>query len=76
MKGGKSMSHKQYEQLIENAIRDYKAAKQNNNKQKLEMAINDMENVFFCVCLRQVKGTENLRQTILEAKSSKAAINS
>lgn len=62
------MTHKQYQQLIENAIRDYRAAKQNGNKHKIEMTINGMENVFFCVCLRQVKGTEILRQTILEAK--------
>ena len=62
------MTHKQYQQLIDNSIRDYRTAKLNGDKNKIEMAINRMENVFICVSPWKVKGTEKLRQTILKAK--------
>jgi hypothetical protein len=62
------MRNTERELIIENALRNYNAAKQTENAEKIARAINDMENVFICVSCFQVKGTEKLRQTILKAK--------
>ena len=62
------MTNTEKKQLIENALRDYNAAKQSGNADKIARAVNDMENVFICVSLWAVEGTEKLRQTILTAR--------
>lgn len=54
--------------IISNALRDYNNAKQSGDAQRIAHAINDMENVYICVHLYAVEGTEKLRQTILTAK--------
>ena len=62
------MTTREREQIIHNALRDYNAAKQSRDSDKIACAINAMENVYICVSLWGVKGTETLRQTILSAK--------
>ena len=62
------MRNTERELIIENALRDYNAAKQTGNTEKIARAINDMENVFISVSCFSVKGTEKLRQTIIKAK--------
>lgn len=62
------MSIHDLETIIENTIKGYEAAKRSGNKQEIEWAINDMENVYIMVCNRSVPGTELLRKTILEAR--------
>lgn len=62
------MTNKERTKLIQNAIRDYKAARESEDAQKIRHAVNDMENTFATVCLWSVPGTEELRQMILSAK--------
>ena len=64
------MTNGQRKQLIVNAIRDYNTAKASRDKDRIAKAINDMENAFICVSLRQTEGTEKLRQTIIVAKEA------
>ena len=66
------MTNKERAELIQNAIRDYKAAKESGDTQKIRNAVNDMENTFSAVCLWAVPGTEELRQMILSAKKDEA----
>lgn len=66
------MTNKERAELIQNAIRDYKAARESGDTQKIRYAVNDMENTFSAVCLWGVPGTEELRQMILSAKEDKA----
>ncbi len=66
------MTNKERAELIQNAIRDYKAAKESGDAQKIRFAVNYMENTFFAVSLWAVPGTEELRQMILSAKEDKA----
>lgn len=66
------MTNKERAELIQNAIRDYKAAKESGDTQKIRNAVNDMENTFSAVCLWAVPGTEELRQMILSANEDKA----
>ena len=67
------MTNKERAKLIQNAIRDYKAAKESGDSQKIRHAVNDMENTFSAVCLWAVPGTEELRQMILSANEDKAS---
>lgn len=62
------MTNNERAELIQNAIRDYKAARESGDAQKIRHAVNDMENTFSAVCLWGVPGTEELRQMILSAK--------
>lgn len=66
------MTNKERAELIQNAIRDYKAAKESGDAQKIRHAVNDMENAFAAVSLWAVPETEELRQMILSAKEDKA----
>lgn len=66
------MENKERAELIQNAIRDYKAAKKSGDTQKIRNAVNDMENTFIAVSLWAVPGTEELRQMILSAKEDEA----
>lgn len=66
------MTNKERAELIQNAIRDYKAAKERGDTQKIRNAVNDMENTFSAVCLWGVPGTDELRQMILSAKGDNA----
>ena len=66
------MTNKERAELIRNATRDYKAAKESGDTQKIRNAVNDMENTFSAVCLWGVPGTEELRQMILSAKEDEA----
>ena len=43
------MTNKERAELIQNAIRDYKAAKESGDAQKIRYAVNDMENTFASV---------------------------
>lgn len=65
------MTNKERAELIQNAIRDYKAARESGDAQKIRHAVNDMENTFSAVCLWGVPGTEDLRKMILSAKEDK-----
>ena len=62
------MTNKERAELIQNAIRDYKAARESEDSQKIRHAVNDMENTFAAVSLWAVPGTEELRQMILSAR--------
>lgn len=62
------MTNKERAGLIQNAIRDYKAAKESGGAQKIRHAVNDMENAFAAVSLWAVPETEELRQMILSAR--------
>lgn len=66
------MTNKERAELIQNAIRDYKAAKESGDAQKIRHAVSDMENTFSAVSLWAVPGTEELRQIILSAKEDNA----
>ena len=66
------MTNKERAELIQNAIRDYRAARESGDAQKIRFAVNYMENTFFAVSLWAVPGTEELRQMILSAKEDKA----
>lgn len=61
------MTNTEREQIIKNALRDYNAAKQTGDNEKIARAVNDMENVFYCVSRFAVNGTEKLRETIIKA---------
>lgn len=56
-------------EIIQNSIRDYKAAKSNGEIEKIKSALNDMENTYIAVCRYSVPGTEELRKSINEARS-------
>ena len=66
------MTNKERAELIQNAIRDYRAARESGDAQKIRFAVNYMENTFFAVSLWAVPGTEELRQMILSANEDKA----
>lgn len=66
------MTNKERAELIQNAIREYKTARESGDSQKIRHAVNDMENTFSAVCLWAVPGTEELRQMILSANEDKA----
>lgn len=53
--------------IIDTAIADYQYTKV-FAPERIEQAINDMENVYIMVCSRSVPGSELLRKTILEAR--------
>ena len=57
-------------EIIQRDIADYKTAKRSGDKQKIEWAINDMENSYIMVCSRNVPGSDMLRKTILEAREA------
>lgn len=56
-------------EIIQRDIADYKTAKRSGDKQKIEWAINDMENSYIMVCCYPVPGSDMLRKTILEART-------
>lgn len=64
------MTNKQREGLISNALRHYRHAKQGNDEREIQLAISNMENTFIAICLWSVKGTEELRKTILDARNA------
>lgn len=66
------MTNNERAELVQNAIRDYKAARESGDARKIRIAVNDMENTFSAVCLWAVPGTEELRQMILSAKEDNA----
>lgn len=68
------MTNKHRETLIYNALGHYQHAKQENNEREIQLAINDMENTFIAVSPWRVKGTEELRKTILEARNAFGSI--
>lgn len=45
------MTNTERVQLIKNALRDYENARRSCNIQKIEYAVNEMENVYIAVCL-------------------------
>lgn len=65
------MTNTERKQIVQNALIDYATAKQSGDGAKIARAISDMENVYICVRLWAVEGTETLRQTILDAKGLK-----
>ena len=56
-------------EIIQRDIEDYKTAKRSGDKQKIEWAINNMENSYIMVCCYPVPGSDTLRKTILEART-------
>ena len=55
-------------EMIMRDIADYKTAKRSGDKQKIEWAINNMENSYIMVCCCSVPGSDMLRKAILEAR--------
>lgn len=62
------MTTGELENIIVNAINNYRIAKLFNETEQIKYALNEMENVYVMVSGRNVKGTELLRQTILREK--------
>ena len=58
-----------YTEVINNAINEYEEAKRSGKD--VEQAINGMENVYIMVSDKNVKDSDNLRKTILEARTNK-----
>lgn len=63
------MTTGEMENIIVNAINNYRIAKLFNETEKIEWAINDMENSYIMVCCYPVPGSDMLRKTILEART-------
>lgn len=59
------------EQVIKNAIGEYRAAVASKSvgAREVARAINMMYNVYIMLAVWNVKGTEELRQTIIEAEN-------
>ena len=62
------MTRKDCQNLMRNVLNEYKNAKQSGDIDKIKRSINAMENVFICVSMFGVKGTEELRQIILKER--------
>ena len=62
------MTRKDCQNLMRNALNEYKNAKQSGDIHKIKRSINAMENVFICVNMFGVQGTEELRQIILKER--------
>lgn len=62
------MTTTEMSEMIMRNIADYKNAKRSGDKQKIEWAINNMENSYIMVCCRSIPGSDMLRKTILEAR--------
>ena len=56
-------------EVVKNALNEYRKAKTTNNKTTIERAVNEMENVYIMVCCHPVPGSDTLRKTILEART-------
>lgn len=59
------MSNVERQKLIENAMAHYRAAMVSGKPNELKAALNDMENVYYAVCLWSVPGTDELRKAII-----------
>lgn len=64
------MTTTEMSEMIMRDIADYNDAKRSGDKQKIEWAINSMENVYIMVCCYTVPGSDMLRKTILEAREA------
>ncbi len=62
------MTISEMSEMIMRDIADYKTAKRSGNKQEIEWAINNMENLYIGVSCYPVPGSELLRKTICEAR--------
>ena len=63
------MTTGEMENIIVNAINNYRIAKLFDETEKIKDALSDMENVYIMVCSRNVPGSDTLRKTILEART-------
>lgn len=63
------MTNTQREEIIKNALDEYRDAVQTGKAEIIEHAINMMENVYIMVCLRNIKGAEKLRRAIISARA-------
>lgn len=62
------MTTGEMENIIVNAINNYRIAKLFDETEKIKDALSEMENVYIIVCSRNVPGSDTLRKTILEAR--------
>ena len=62
------MTTGEMENIIVNAINNYRIAKLFDETEKIKDALSEMENVYIIVCNRNVPGSDTLRKTILEAR--------
>lgn len=62
------MTKKDRVQIVENAIKEYLAAKRSGDADTIKDAINGMENAYIMMCNNCVPGVETLRELILEAQ--------
>ena len=63
------MTTGEMENIIVNAINNYRIAKLFDETEKIKDALSEMENVYIMVCSRNVPGSDTLRKTILEART-------
>ena len=61
------MTNSEREEGIQIAIREYQAAVRSGIPERIHIALSGMENTYISVCCLRLKGTEQLRQTILAA---------
>jgi len=61
------MTNTQKEQVIQNAIQEYRMAKW-GNKDKIAFTINGLHNAYIMCSNFNIKGCEELRQLILKAE--------
>lgn len=64
------MTTGEMENIIVNAINNYRIAKLFDETEKIKDALSEMENVYIMVCNRSVPGTELLRKTILKEREA------
>ncbi len=64
------MTTGEMENIIVNAINNYRIAKLFDETEKIKDALSEMENVYIMVCNRNVPGTELLRKTILKEREA------
>ena len=62
------MTTGEMENIIVNAINNYRIAKLFDETEKIKDALSEMENVYIMVCNRNVPGTELLRKAILKER--------
>lgn len=55
-------------EIVKNALNEYRKAKATSNKTTIELAVNEMENVYIMVCCYPVPGSGTLRNVIQEAR--------
>jgi hypothetical protein len=60
------MTNKDREQVIQNALRDYRYAKASGDKQKISFELNNLDNVYFMCSIWGTKGINEVQMILRE----------